>query len=847
MRLAVLFLAALGLGFGQACPAGYISTATGCVTAGQPVCQGSTCTFPPSSTVVIGTTTTGGTINTDVAGQLRNRSTIDAALLQIADLKANLATLINRMPDSASIRFRARFGVVYPDDTCESFPRGTQNETLTFTRASNATSVVEPTIALGPGTQAETTCTSGRMRENAYGFLSERSVKEYYLNNAAPTATPQVITLGTGSFDLWTDGAVGSATVVATTASGTNLPCTATQFVSCPFTVTVGGTVTVTATMPAGRVFLQDGIYRSSTVISTGTQYTRVGDVLNVPHGLVNADGSNFCVSTMASPYGGRPWFATPEATVRGLWQIGPGASANYAKLQVYQNTMTFSIWDTTGTSKTATWTSSTGPSIQAHEIKGCTQSGTLALYMDGRLLVAPNTGSGTGVITTMPSTADVGRAAGVGTEWDGFIKEIAFCSTTDAGTCTTSMPSTESVRMPDQVAVNPYTVALLGDSLTGRNYKLQDTGFFSMANAIMDHRFRLLAESGVGGNTTTDMLSRLWKDALQYHPRFVVILGGTNNWANSIPWATTYSDLTTIAQTVLTSGAVPILSSTPPLTGLTLGQGADWVTLNNALATWATATPGIVWADMGRALSDPVTPYTPATGVSTDGVHPSAMGAQLMANSLASVMRLLAPRNEAEFTINNDDPQNMLSFYADPFMSQTGGTATPGGGSITGVVPRGWTLLAQGAAITTSQVARTDNRPGTWYQMVLSSGPSGGNYVELTTNAKAGFVPWDIVYGQCEFQALNDWVTPTMFELIVEPRGGVSPYGDIYDLLQFNAADVRISPNSTGVLRTPPIRVPVFNGTNANGIALRVMFGATSGTLRIGRCEIRRGIDWTF
>src|SRR5581483_1556993 len=123
-------------------------------------------------------------------------------------------------------------------------------------------------------------------------------------------------------------------------------------------------------------------------------------------------------------------------------------------------------------------------------------------------------------------------------------------------------------------------TVALLGTSITNLNgtisgddgagnYLRDARGYWNWANILLGQRFTLVAQKGVGGDTSTQMLSRLSTDILALAPTlgwcvlelFVNDIGttATPNTATSI------ANATSIINQLLAAGIRPVLCTATP------------------------------------------------------------------------------------------------------------------------------------------------------------------------------------------------------------------------------------------------------------------------------------------
>jgi hypothetical protein len=102
-------------------------------------------------------------------------------------------------------------------------------------------------------------------------------------------------------------------------------------------------------------------------------------------------------------------------------------------------------------------------------------------------------------------------------------------------------------------------SIIMLGDSHTGFvNWRVL-TGCDNIAG------------SGVGGNTTAQILSRL-PEVLNQRPRLVILLAGTNDALQGVPASDTITNIRTIEKQVNDRGAAFEFIAPPPLPGRDIG-----------------------------------------------------------------------------------------------------------------------------------------------------------------------------------------------------------------------------------------------------------------------------------
>ena len=140
------------------------------------------------------------------------------------------------------------------------------------------------------------------------------------------------------------------------------------------------------------------------------------------------------------------------------------------------------------------------------------------------------------------------------------------------------------------------------------------------------------VVNSGISGNTTKDGVDRL-KDVLALHPAVVIVEFGGNDGLRGIPIAETRSNLNLIVSTLLRGGSKVIVA------GITLppNYGADYIQQFNAtFPLVATENHVVVIPNIYLHV------YPVPNAIQDDGIHPTAKGAQLVADEFVPLLKPL-------------------------------------------------------------------------------------------------------------------------------------------------------------------------------------------------------------
>ncbi len=178
---------------------------------------------------------------------------------------------------------------------------------------------------------------------------------------------------------------------------------------------------------------------------------------------------------------------------------------------------------------------------------------------------------------------------------------------------------------IPGYASGNEHRVVFMGNSIT-EGWSNADPAFFSGKPYI---------NSGISGQTTTQMLERFERDVINFLPTVVVILAGTNDIAGN-GGATTvkriHANIASMAQLAKTNGIKVVLCSVLPVYKYPWSQSVNPIdsisSLNNLIKTYAQGNE-MIYADF----------YSPMVNeqkglksqYSSDGVHPNLAGYKVM------------------------------------------------------------------------------------------------------------------------------------------------------------------------------------------------------------------------
>jgi lysophospholipase L1-like esterase len=381
-------------------------------------------------------------------------------------------------------------------------------------------------------------------------------------------------------------------------------------------------------------------------------------------------------------------------------------------------------------------------------------------------------------------------------------------------------------------------TFVLLGNSrifleTASNGQQKQQRGIFTWANQRLGQRCQVLNYAGVSGDKLSLMPARYATDVAAYAPKVVLIADAVNDIsAGATPTQVQgyYTDLITLNRSI---GARTVLLTTNPSNAHTTAAQAVLAATNRWLKSLT--DPDILVIDVTSVIAAD-TGLAWAPGFSTDGLHQSRRGAARMGRVVAAALDPLIPRWDL-LPATAGDPANGVP---NPLMSGTTGTG----------VPTGWSVFpAQGTGVTYSLVARTDQRPGNWFQadttaaaadvFMTSTAPlagvaAAGDYVEAVVEVDSD--AWTAVAGNvrlvCRLLDASNAVAATVIDGHYISTSQVGDTGDTTAYPLENQPGL----GGTVVLRTPRVPVP----GNATQIKFEFEFNG-QGRVRLGRAAAGR------
>ncbi|RYZ98524.1 MAG: hypothetical protein EOP47_19140 [Sphingobacteriaceae bacterium] len=168
--------------------------------------------------------------------------------------------------------------------------------------------------------------------------------------------------------------------------------------------------------------------------------------------------------------------------------------------------------------------------------------------------------------------------------------------------------------------------------------------------------RFEIYNKGG-DGNTTAHLLGRVDKDVIDLRPKLVIIMIGTNDVNQNIPFTQFKANLASVINRIKIAGADVLLMSPPP-------RGVDVISFpeyeHNDITDTITKIHnelskelGCYYLDMNKLFKDAGTPNPTASSMifnaannpeRPDGIHPNAKGMLFIATKLFNFMQANLP-----------------------------------------------------------------------------------------------------------------------------------------------------------------------------------------------------------
>lgn len=412
--------------------------------------------------------------------------------------------------------------------------------------------------------------------------------------------------------------------------------------------------------------------------------------------------------------------------------------------------------------------------------------------------------------------------------------------------------------------------IATFGDSRTEqisvetsnavtRLKRVTDYGYLAWAHYFTSGNIEFVCNAGIGGNTTTQMLSRFNSDVLPFLPDELWGEGGINDYALSEE--TTKANLTSIFDLADANGIYVRWSTISPLAAahatFSAANVARICNINKWLKEQALTRKNLTVVDSFSAMIDRAsTNGIPKSGMmqTDDSIHQSPKGA--MAQGYAYAQSFIKDNQILDYLPQFAGQRYSLSsafkqVFNNPLFTDTGGTNSSSG-VVTGTIPANCTISKTGTwgagLVTSALVARADGFGYDWVLTVTNAGAENDELSITTEELASSISNSDVLYA-CAEVSLSGLAKNRGCYL--EIRSTVDGVFSNVSTLEYGAYqpvatdpwtdDMYSQENSVGVLRTPNLTIGSTGTISSVYARFKFRFGGVGSTavIKIGRMAI--------
>ncbi|MBQ4421499.1 MAG: SGNH/GDSL hydrolase family protein [Schwartzia sp.] len=195
----------------------------------------------------------------------------------------------------------------------------------------------------------------------------------------------------------------------------------------------------------------------------------------------------------------------------------------------------------------------------------------------------------------------------------------------------------------PEAFTVNAnVTVAALGDSITHGGGAVTVPPSRSMY-CWESYAGLPVKNLGRSGDSSYDLLTRFEADVLPFAPKYLVVMGGVNDFRVGVSAQTTIQNFSRIAEKCSAYGITPIFATATPISPELMKQVREietaawnWQAERQALNAWVMAQPYAV--DVAASLTDEDGDLKEE--LTTDGLHPDAEAKKIIGEAIGKYLR---------------------------------------------------------------------------------------------------------------------------------------------------------------------------------------------------------------
>jgi len=275
---------------------------------------------------------------------------------------------------------------------------------------------------------------------------------------------------------------------------------------------------------------------------------------------------------------------------------------------------------------------------------------------------------------------------------------------------------------------VNNNTIVIDGDSICRQNTHIDSTtsltqsaGYFIWGNTLLGNKLKLIANNGVGGERTDQLLLRL-QLSIDLKPRFLNVNIGKNDISQNIDIQTIKNNLLEIYTRIKKAGIICILNNIIPYGTSDLDQINAIYGVNEYLRQLQETKNDLIVCDMYSSIVDPATNISFTDYLVSDNIHPSVIGAYFMGEAFRNSIEKYIPNIVLFQGSNGTVDTNIIN---NSFM--LGGTTTA----------TGWSFYVSSGVGVTSKVRRDKGLE--WQQAEMTTFGEASFYQSIYSNFQIG------------------------------------------------------------------------------------------------------------
>ena len=414
--------------------------------------------------------------------------------------------------------------------------------------------------------------------------------------------------------------------------------------------------------------------------------------------------------------------------------------------------------------------------------------------------------------------------------------------------------------------------IAVFGDSRTEQNSletsnntvrlkRLSDYGYLAWAHYFTSGNIELVCNAGIGGNTTTQMLSRFNTDVLPYAPDELWGEAGINDYA--MTEEDTISNLSSIFDLCDANGIYVRWCTISPLASahatFSAANVARICNINKWLREQALTRKNFTLVDSFSAMIDrSSTNGVPKSGMmqTDDSIHQSPKGA--MAQGYAYAQSFIKDNQILDYLPQFAGQRYSLSsafkqVFNNPLFTSTGGTNSTSG-VVTGTIPANCTISKTGTwgagLVTSALVARADGFGYDWVLTVTNAGAENDELSITTDELASSISNSDILYACAEvslsglaknrgcYLEIRSTVDGVFSNVSTLEYGAYQPVAtDAWTDDMYNQEDM------VGVMKTPNLTIGATGAISSVYARFKFRFGGVGSTavIKIARLGVNK------